>query len=89
MRYRNKLFIIIIILKCFTTQQSTGKASTLFYDKESVKFPTHYILIFKTNCLLMSIGVSFYFQSERECHQNVLYSHKASTNQSARYLTLL
>ena len=33
----------------------------------------------------MSIVVSFYFQSERECHQNVLYSHKASTNQSARY----
>ena len=41
--------------KCFETQQGTVKAF-LFYDKESIKFPTHYFLIFITNFYLRDLN---------------------------------
>ena len=53
---------------CFTTKQSTvSRLLYLFHDKESVKFPMHHFVIFKTN----------FWQMVRHLQLRVLYSHKA------------
>ena len=55
----------------------------LFYEyKESVKFPTHSFLIFKT----------IFFFKAKECRQHMFYTlvkHAFATNQSARYIWTL
>ena len=58
--------------KRFTTEESTVKASLiyLFYDKESVKLPTHCFLFPKTN---------FIFTANQSV-VNMLYSHKTCLN---------
>ena len=59
---------------------SQGFVIYLFHDKESLKFPTHCFLIFKTNYWQMTDSFSSVFYN-----LTALIKYSFSTNQRARY----